>query len=168
MEKYKKKVIITVIIIAILLAAVSILFVFKETKGIIKRNEVSGDVDDTETNLMQRETLFQHIGHETEWYEITEARSTGDFLQQWWYKSKMDPTSGVYIAIADLQKNDGNGYAEFEEFIPSLSGDETYELEITIGSLDEDGYINMESGTRSYYFIQDEKDIVFVNLVVTE
>lgn len=163
-----KKRLITVIGLVTLFVAIALVGIIFLASKTFQSDKVTNHIKDNGINIMQREALFNHIGYDMQWYEVVEEKDTGGRLQQWWYKGTMNPDSCIYIAVGNLQKNHGNSYAEFEEFIPTLTGDELYELEITVGTVDENGYIDTEKETRSYYFLQDEKDIAFVNLVVNQ
>lgn len=123
------------------------------------------EAKDSPTNVSQREKLFEYIGLDMSFYDLRESRETEGKISQWWYQNRNDSSMGAYIAIGDIGANDGNGFPEFGDYIESLSGDEEYMLEITIGAVTEDGYMAMNEKTKSYYFVQEGENLVFINLV---
>lgn len=129
---------------------------------------IEDKVEDTDVNIAQREKLFEHIGQDIEQFNILKSQTINDNLYQWWYGADNDETACVYVAIGDVAKNNGSGFAEFENVIPVLSGDEEYLLEIAIGSLTDDGYLDMDKDVRSYYFIQEKDDLIFMELKINE
>lgn len=112
----------------------------------------------------QREFLFNHIGLNIEDFEITDSIEDSNIVSQWWYKGIHNNDSGIYIAIGDIQANEGNGFAEFDIDAPAIRSTDDYLLEISIGDITEDGHLDVDNGVRTYYFIQTDNDIAFVSL----
>lgn len=159
----KRKLIIVLTLLTLILS-----FTACGKNEITTSDTIEDNVEDTDVNIEQREKLFEHIGQDIEQFNILKSQTINDNLYQWWYGTDNDETSCVYVAIGDVAKNNGGGFAEFENVIPVLSGDEEYLLEIAIGSLTDDGYLDMDKDVRSYYFIQEKDDLIFMELKINE
>ena len=156
----------------VVIIIISFIFLYSSKQKSANENQTENmiitEAEDSEENIKQRDALFAHLGYVSDDYEIVNSKCTNGKLYQWWYKNKLDNSLGVYVAIGDIQKNDGIGYPEFDEGDILIQGDENYELEISVGSLGEDGYMEENENMRSYYFVQGNGDIEFVNLIETE
>ena len=129
-----------------------------------KKESIVTEAEDNETNLAQREALFKHLNLSMDDYIAVNSRCTDESLYQWWYKSSLDETAGIYIAVGDVEKAGMDGYAEFADsgIVPG-DGDK-YLLEISSGDAGEDGFLKEDGKIRSYYFVQGNGDIEFVSM----
>ena len=129
-----------------------------------KKESIVTEAEDNETNLAQREALFKHLNLSMDDYIAVNSRCTDESLYQWWYKSSLDETAGIYIAVGDVEKAGMDGYAEFADsgIVPG-DGDK-YLLEISSGGAGEDGFLKEDGKIRSYYFVQGNGDIEFVSM----
>lgn len=170
MKKGNRTMIVLCSLVAFVIVAVVIFGVanFFRPNGGIPMKDVVTEAEDTETNLSQREYLFNYVGLDSSNYEITNSETHNGNISQWWYKDSTYNNSGVYIAIGNLMENEHEGFAEFGDSIPAISDTDEYLLEISVGNIGVDGYLNMSNGTRSYYFIQTGDNIEFVNLEIAD
>lgn len=121
-------------------------------------------VKDDEENLMQREFLFSHLDLNMDDYEITDSMDTDDgILKQWWYCGVKNSNDGVYIAVGNLAQNGNEPIAAFGDSVAEIDPSMDYILEISTGTLDENGFMDMDMPIVSYYFVQQGEDIAFMS-----
>lgn len=163
---YRKCIYISMLILALSSTACGITSKNRTEASVNTGNEDEGmmtdSVMDTDENVTQREFLFSHVNMDMNDYELRKSAGTDDRLFQWWYGNKDDKYSGIYIAIGDLRKN-GGAFAEFGDAVPEIDPSMDYIMEISIGTVDEDGNFDINSDTANYYFVQQGEDIAFIS-----
>lgn len=119
-------------------------------------------VKDTETNKKQREALFKHVGLNMDNYKISHEKTVNGNLEQWWYKDTNNSSSCIYVASGNIKENDNKVFAEFSDISQDISGNNDYILEIALGEITDDGYLDMDKEVRDYYFTQNGEDISLI------